>query len=200
MALGPRVVGPGAVLTSVAIATFLLHRKGRRWHDLGFRRPGSWRKIFFGTVGLFFVVLATAAFLVSPLLGALELGRPDVGRLLIVRQSLLVYLIFLGPLAWGTAAFGEELIARGFILNRLAEALGATRMGWILGVVGQGLIFGGAHWYQGLAGVIAITIVGVLLGFAYLKAGRNLWLTIITHGIVDSVAVTAIYFGVDPAP
>jgi len=92
------------------------------------------------------------------------------------------------------------LIARGFILNRLAEALGATRMGWILGVVGQGLIFGGAHWYQGLAGVIAITIVGALLGFAYLKAGRNLWVTIITHGIVDSVAVTAIYFGVGPGP
>jgi len=193
-------LGPVAVLAGVAIATFLLHRKGRRWHDLGFRRPRSWRWTFLGAAGLYLALMATVALLVMPLVDALELGRPDVGRLLIVRQSLLAYLIFLGPISWGTAAFGEELIARGFILNRLAEALGATRMARILSVLGQGLIFGVAHWYQGFGGVIVVTIVAVLLGFAYLKAGRNLWVTIITHGIVDSVAVTALYFGPDPGP
>ncbi len=80
-------LGPVAVFAAVAIATFLLRRKGRRWHDLGFRRPRSWTKTILGAVGLYFAFLATVAFLILPLSGALELGRPDVGRVLIVRHA-----------------------------------------------------------------------------------------------------------------
>ena len=36
-------LGPVAVFAAVAIATFLLRRKGRRWHDLGFRPPQSFK-------------------------------------------------------------------------------------------------------------------------------------------------------------
>lgn len=191
-------VGPIAVVAGVAIATTLLHRKGRRWHDLGFRRPRSWVKTIFGALGLYVLLGATNAFAVMPLLDALHLGRPDLGRMLVVRQNLVVYLVFVGPLAWGTAAFGEELIARGFILDRLADALGGSRAAWILGAVGQGVIFGLAHWFQGPAGMVTVTVIGVLFGWAYLRAGRNLWVTIITHGLVDTVSLTAIYFGVGP--
>jgi len=188
-------LGPLAVVASVVIATSFLRRGGLGWRDLGFRRPRSWMKTIFGALGLYVLLVVTIAFAVMPLLNALQLGRPDLGRMSVVRQSLFLYFVFLGPLAWGTAAFGEELIARGFILNRLAEAWGGSRFAWILAALAQGLIFGLAHWMQGLAGVITVTAIGLLFGLAYLRAGRNLWITIITHGLVDTVSLTAIYLG-----
>jgi hypothetical protein len=37
--------------------------------------------------------------------------------------------------------------------------------------------------------------VGALMGLLYLFAGQNLWVVIIAHATVDTVALSAIHFG-----
>jgi len=42
---------------------------------------------------------------------------------------------------------------------------------------------------------VATALIGALLGLLYLRSGRNLWVVIICHALVDTVALTAIYLG-----
>lgn len=187
--------GPLAIVAGALIASYFLYRNGERWRDLGFRRPESWVNIALGVVLCVGALIAVQYVLVVPASESLDLGEPDLSALAVVRVDFVTFLIFLGPLSWGSAAFGEEFIARGFILNRIAVAAGGTRAAWLTAAVIQAVIFGLAHSWQGLAGMIATGVVGLVFGLAYLLIGRNLWLTIITHGLFDSVTVVAIYIG-----
>lgn len=54
----------------------------------------------------------------------------------------------------------------------------------LLGFVAATLLFGAAHRYQGWAGVIATTLVGALLGYAYV-ATANLWVAVALHVFID---------------
>jgi len=38
-------------------------------------------------------------------------------------------------------------------------------------------------------------IAGLILGTAYMVAGRNLWACILTHGFIDTFAVIDAFFG-----
>ena len=48
---------------------------------------------------------------------------------------------------------GEELLMRGFVLNRLADVFGRSRMGWSVAVLIHAMFFGLLHVYQGVPGV-----------------------------------------------
>jgi membrane protease YdiL (CAAX protease family) len=39
-------------------------------------------------------------------------------------------------------------------------------------------------------------IAGLILGIAYLLAGRNLWACILAHGFIDTFAVVVTYLGI----
>jgi len=59
-----------------------------------------------------------------------------------------------------TAGFCEEMVFRGYLLRQF-EALSGNAL---VGVLGQAVIFGVAHGYQGLRNVIAITVYGTVFG------------------------------------
>jgi membrane protease YdiL (CAAX protease family) len=59
-------------------------------------------------------------------------------------------------------------------------------------------LFGFAHLYQGVTGVIENAIDGLFLGVLYLSLGRNLWVPIIAHGFSDSINVALIFLGKYP--
>ena len=97
---------------------------------------------------------------------------------------------------WITAAFLEEFIFRGYLLNRLVDLQGSqTRLAWVLAVIGQAIIFGLAHAYQGPVGVLKTGAIGLVFGLAYLAVKRNLWPLIIAHGLIDSIDMVTHYFG-----
>ena len=172
-------------------ATHFLYRQGRGWRDLGF-----WRRMPPGRfVGLTLASLATAivltGFVVTPLLRGL--GAPPMDASLLaeaVEGNRTNYLLFLIPVAWGSAAFGEEMLLRGFVLQRSAALLGTTG-----GVVLQALLFALGHAYQGITGVVNLFVVGLVFGYFYLRAGRNLWPVIAAHGLIDTFSLTLLYMG-----
>lgn len=79
-----------------------------------------------------------------------------------------------------TAGFCEEVLYRGFVMWYL--------MTWLPGaaaVLVSAVLFGVAHLYLGWGvGVLRATILGVVLGAAYLLTG-TLWVSIVLHAVVD---------------
>ncbi|TFI57431.1 CPBP family intramembrane metalloprotease [Sphingomonas parva] len=73
------------------------------------------------------------------------------------------------------AGFGEEIAFRGFLLWYAAAVLGTPG-----GLVVTGLLFGCAHSYQRLRGMIWAALAGIVLGLAYLASG-SLLLVILLH-------------------
>lgn len=180
----------GMVLPLLA-ATAFLRRDRITWRDVGFPRAmpfGRFLKVALGCTALAFAV---TGFVVAPLLRTLGLPPPDTSILVeLIERDTLNYLLFLIPVAWGSAAFGEELLLRGFVLHRLTSLLGSR---W--GVVLQALLFALGHAYQGPSGVLTLFVVGLVFGFGYLRAGRNLWPVITAHGLIDTVSITLLYLG-----
>jgi membrane protease YdiL (CAAX protease family) len=66
----------------------------------------------------------------------------------------------------------------------------------LAGVVIVSVLFGYGHYYKGPAGVVDSAIAGLILGIAYLLAGRNLWACILAHGFIDTFAVVVTYLGI----
>ena len=86
------------------------------------------------------------------------------------------------------------MVFRGYLMNRIADLVGRSRAGWISALLGSSLIFGLAHGYQGLAGIISTAEVGLLLGILYLINRRNLWVNIVCHGVFDTISLVALYY------
>jgi membrane protease YdiL (CAAX protease family) len=140
---------------------------------------------------------ALELFATQPLLTKLLNKGPDLDefRRLIGNTPLLIIGI---ALAWVLAAFGEETVWRGYLLNRYADVFGRSTSGWVMSAILISLLFGFAHFPQGPTGVIENVIAGAILAALYFATGRNLWAPIIAHGIQDTVDVLLIYLGVYP--
>ena len=100
------------------------------------------------------------------------------------------------PSIWLFAAFGEEFLYRGYLLNRIAQILGGSGAAWALAVVGQAVAFGLAHFYQGPVGMFPIFVGAVLSGTVSVAWGRNLWPVMVAHGLVDTLGFTFLYLGI----
>jgi uncharacterized protein len=94
-----------------------------------------------------------------------------------------------------SAAFGEEVLFRGFLSYQLVELLGSgARSRWITILLSGGL-FGVAHHIQGPIGIITTGVVGVVFSWAWFRSGRNLWAMILAHALVDSFGIGMLYLG-----
>jgi membrane protease YdiL (CAAX protease family) len=114
-----------------------------------------------------------------------------------VKGNVFLLTLFL-VLVWTLAAFGEELVYRGYLMNRISELAGGSGPAWSLSLVVVSVLFGVAHLYQGISGVATVIAAGLLYGGLYLWSGRNLWAPIIAHGVYDTVAVLLAFWGKYP--
>jgi membrane protease YdiL (CAAX protease family) len=99
-------------------------------------------------------------------------------------------------IVWTFAAVGEEIGYRGYLLTRVADVGGRSKLAYWIGVLAVSVLFGYGHYYKGPAGIIDSGMAGLVLGTAFLLSGRNLWVCILAHGFIDTFAVLATYFGV----
>jgi len=54
------------------------------------------------------------------------------------------------------------------------------------------------HQYQGPSGMITAGLGGFVFGLLYLVAGRNLWVSVIAHGMMDTVGFLLLFLGKYP--
>ncbi len=155
-------------------------------------RPASWSRTL-GLASLATVTIVAVMLAGSVAAGAAGFEAPDTeGIMDLVRQGPLDLLIWIAVVAWGSAAFGEELLWRGFLMDRLARLPGLR--GRALAVLAiQAAVFGLPHLYQGWSGALVTGIVGLILGWMRLRTGGNLWALVIAHGLVDTIMLSAGY-------
>jgi CAAX protease family protein len=175
----------------------MLWLRGVGWRNLGLRRPSSWRSTLLLGIGIGIAYQYFSLYITEPLIARITGRLPDVSQFapLIGNKFFLVLSLVA---SWTLAAFGEELVYRGYFMNRVADLVGATRTGWLICLIGVSILFGITHLYQGPSGIIVITLTGLLFGALYLATGRNLWVPIIVHGVNDTVGFILIFLGKYP--
>jgi membrane protease YdiL (CAAX protease family) len=99
--------------------------------------------------------------------------------------------------AWFLASFLEESIFRGFLMSELGALIGKSGVFASIGLLFSAVVFGLAHWYQEKSGTISTTVIGFLLGDIFIWSGYNLWMPILTHGVIDTIGLILIYFDQD---
>lgn len=103
-------------------------------------------------------------------------------------------LAFLLLATWTLAAFGEEIVYRGYLQRRVRDILGDGREGIILAVALTSLLFGIAHIEQGVIGVVITAMDAVVFSIIKLRYKDNLWAAIMAHGFSNTVGLVTFYF------
>jgi membrane protease YdiL (CAAX protease family) len=171
-----------------------LRLRGQRWKDVGFTIAPNWPMLIFVGLLVGLGMEALELFVTQPALTKLLGKGPDLSPLnsLIGNTNKLVVGLVL---FWVVAAFGEELVYRGYLMNRVAGVLGGSNGAWIASFIVMIIFFGFHHFSQGVTGMSENMVDGAILGALYLATGRNLLAPIIAHGIQDTVDALLIYSG-----
>ena len=171
--------------------------RGVTWRAAGLSLPAHWRKLVVIGIAAGIAMWLLEFFVTMPLLKRLLGYWPDLTTFNDLVGSAELLAIYLA-LNWVLAAFGEEMVWRGYALPRVAQFCGTGTQAWVIALVVVNLAFGLAHLYQGPSGVIQNVIAGVLLGTLYIATGRNLIAPILAHGIGNSIDFTVMYAGLYP--
>lgn len=190
-----RVV-PNEVPILVVLGMLSVRLRNGGFSALGFRRPDSWRRIVLVALAAAALRIVLDIVLIEPVTAmfwppAIEPAGADsiAGNLRIAALALL--------LVWTFAAFGEEVVYRGYLITRGGEAGGGSAAAYLAAMVIASVLFGYGHYYKGPSGIVSSGIAGLILGAAYLLSGRNLWTCVLAHGFIDTVAVAWAFFGLD---
>jgi membrane protease YdiL (CAAX protease family) len=202
MPLGGNVViigGPYLYLGLIISLLFLWvasRLRGASWGDFGLTRPQSWFRTVLKSLGVALAVLGTVVLIINPIMNAIpNLPPQDLSRFDYLAGSLPNLIIQL-VVVWITAAFLEEFLFRGYLMNRLIDLQGKeTKIAWGIAVITQAVIFGLVHSQQGPGGMFKVGVIGLVFGISYLAVGRNLWPLIIAHGLIESPDMVTHYFG-----
>jgi len=167
------------------------------WRGVGLRLYGNWKTSIALGVSAGVLLEALELFVTQPLLVKWLGKQPDFETFHALHGNLKWTLLALAG-AWTLAAFGEEMVYRGYLMNRVADLLNRTQTAWIVSLVAVHLGFGLAHAYQGITGAIDEGLMGLLLGLIYLRTGRSLAVPIIAHGVSDTIDFVLMFFGKYP--
>jgi len=171
-----------------------LRLRGLGWRAVGFCPPPSWPYALALGVAAGSLMEALELCCTQPILGRLFHQPPDLSLLAPLRGNLLALFVVL-LLTWTLAAFGEELVWRGYLLNRIALLFGAMPYRWPVAILVTSALFGLAHFVEGPTGMAENAIDGALLCGLYLMSGRNLWIPIVANGVTDTLDSLLLYSG-----
>jgi membrane protease YdiL (CAAX protease family) len=175
----------------------MLWLRGTGWRDVGLKRPARWSYTLLLGAGIGIAYQYLSLYAIEPLLARLTGALPDVSQFAPLVGNKFFLLISI-VISWTLAAFAEEMVFRGYLMNRVADLAGGTRAAWLVALVLTSALFGLVHLYQGASGMLITGLSGLLFGVLYLATGRNLWMAIIAHGVNDTLGFALIYLGKYP--
>ncbi len=194
------ITGAGSIAMwcGIIAATVFLKRYGASWRSLGLTLPVGVRE-WAVTLGLALTaavsVIIFMVFILAPMTAYFGwVNPPDApDRWVFLLGRPWLFFAYLVGVVWIGAALGEELLMRGFVLNRLADLFGHSRMGWALAVIVHAIFFGLLHVYQGVPGMVGSGVAALIFASIYLLGKRRLLPVIIGHGIINTISLTAYY-------
>ena len=185
---------PNEVIILSVLGLISIRLRDGNWSAMGFKRPASWRRILLIALVAAILRILLGQFLIEPVTNlfwprpaAPALANEITGNLKVALVALLV--------VWAFAAFGEEIAYRGYLLTRAADIGMRSVVAYWIGIVLVSILFGYGHYYKGASGVIDSGVAGLIMGIAYMLAGRNLWASIFAHGFIDTFGIIDAFFG-----
>jgi membrane protease YdiL (CAAX protease family) len=179
------------------LAWISLRLRGVQWKQIGFVRYRTWATTLLFGIACGVSLELFDLFGKQPLLTRLLGKSPDLSSFTAVRGNLKFTLVMIA-LIWILAAFGEELVYRGYLMNRVADLGGGTRTARVVSLFLISALFGFSHYQQGLTGIIEEGSDGLILGLMYLVCRRNLAIPIVTHGVCDTIDIALLFLGKYP--
>lgn len=191
--LGEDSTGVLAVLAATLTVLVLVGVRAQSLAHLGFRRPDRWRTVPFWVLGILLAFIAGQTLLPVLISRFVELPTPDLSRYDSVYRNLPAALLMLVALPL-TASIPEEIIYRGFLMDRIQQIFGRGPRGTVLAVIVPALLFASAHFQWGVGGMVMTAIMGIVWGTAFVLCGRNLWIVILAHSAGHVLLVIQLYF------
>jgi hypothetical protein len=180
-------------ITTLVVATWRMRVRGVSWKDLGLRKPKNIGK----TIGVSAIILV--AIIISILtfeiikdnlpfsLASDTSSESAVSKFGDLKGNWAHFFLII-PFIWLESML-EELLDRGFLMNWLEKMFSMTSFATVIAVVLQAVIFGFRHSNDFSERSITVGIIGLIMGIAYYKFGRNLWPLIIAHCILNTMSM-----------
>ena len=168
----------------------------KRFISAGFKRPVSWLTSFIQSLFLATVIGLIVIYFIQPAIDYITQSPVDltIFNPLVGNPQLLLHYIMIG---WIVGGVSEELVFRGFLLNKIINYIPGNS-GIALAILLTSSLFGFLHNYQGISGQLTTGIVGAMLAAIYFLSGKRLVLTILTHGMINTISFLIIFFDLHP--
>ncbi len=177
-------------LTTLVIATWRMKVRNITWQELGLRKPDNlWKTLGVAVLILGVTMISLVAFniFIDHLPFSLEADTSSesavskFGNL----KGNWAHLFLIIPFVLLESML-EELLDRGFLMNWIEKLFSSTSLATVIAVLLQAAIFGFRHSNDFSERSITVGIIGLIMGIAYVKFGRNLWALIIAHCILNA--------------
>lgn len=181
---------------SVCLSWIFLRLQRLNWSDVGLQRFSDTKRLIL-TVAIALVVLILFSWALRHFVTFLLNRPPDLEAFKVLKGNkgaLLIGLI----IAWIFGAFCEEMLFRGFLINAFFKSFPENvnkSIRWGISLVFVSIVTVLGDIYQGLTGMIIAGAIGFCFGLIYLYSKRNLWPSILTHGIYDTIAFIMVFMG-----
>jgi len=195
--------GPISLILSVIVASWRLKTHGETWAALGLSRPQSWPKIVGWSVIALVLTMLVGLFsegvVNASIANASQAASDNSGRFANLPGNIGEYFYWLA-VAWLIGGFIEEMIFRSFLITRFERLFAKLPFRLAFAIIIPAIVFGQQHhYYQGISGAIATGSVALVSGVLYILFKRSLWPLTISHGLANSIGLTMIFLGIQPA-
>ncbi|CAM1370964.1 CAAX protease self-immunity [Tenacibaculum sediminilitoris] len=178
---------------TLIVATWRMKARNVTWKELGLRKPNNVLKAL-GISILILIAVIISMIIFEIVKDSLPISiAPDTSsetatsKFGNLKGNWLLFLSIM-PMVLLESML-EELLDRGFLMNWIERLFSSTAFATIIAVVLQAAIFGFRHSYDFSARSLTAGIIGLIMGIAYVKFGRNLWPLIIAHCLLNTMSM-----------
>ena len=174
-----------------------LYLRGETWKAFGLTFTFvSWKNVLnVFLLSLLVFVLAMAGFILGSIIMVNITGMPqqaDMSGYDYLKDNVGMLLLSLAGVLF-VSSFGEEVIYRGFLINRITQLGADHKKSRIIAVVISSIIFGLVHYEWGAMGIVQTGLMGLALGFCYILLKKRLWILILAHAYMDTILMVQLY-------
>jgi hypothetical protein len=179
--------------TTLIIASWRMKVRGVSWKDLGLTKPKNvWKTLGISAIIFVAIIISIISFEVikdqlPDFLASDTSSESAVSKFGDLKGNWSRFFLII-PFIWIESML-EELLDRGFLMNWLEKLFSRTSYATVIAVLLQAIIFGFRHSPDLSERSITVGLIGLIMGIAYVKFGRNLWPLIIAHCILNTMSM-----------
>jgi len=171
--------------------------RGQKWSDFGLtcRSINLRQSLRIFLLSILVCILAVTGFILGSIIMANVTGlteSADMSNYDYLKDNIFMLVLTLVGV-YIVSSFGEEVIYRAFLINRITELGLDSKFGKMATVVISAAIFGIVHYKWGPMGMVQTGFMGLVMGIFYLKLKKKLWILVLAHAYMDTFLMFQVY-------